>query len=236
MDFLQKQPKITHFQQGYPCGFSSKKAEKHTLSIGLPLSFFFKKSEKSHTFNRVTTIDFLRKQPKITHFQQGYPYRFSSKIPKNDTILNRVTPIDFLQKKLKITHFQQSYPYRFSSKIANNHTISIWLPLSIFFKKSQKSHIFNTVTPIDFLQKYPKITHFQQSYIYRFGSKIAKNHTLSIGLPPSIFFQKSQKSRIFNAVTPIDFLQRGNLTSTPTSTKFRGPYTEFQLFWQKNMG
>ena len=82
-----------------------------------------------------------------------------------------VTPIDFLQKKPKITHFQYSYPYRFSPKISKNHTFSIELHLSIWFKNSQKSHTFNRVTPIDFLPKKPKITHFQCGYTYRFSSK-----------------------------------------------------------------
>ena len=42
----------------------------------------------------------------------------------------------------------------------------------------------------------------------RCGEKIAKNHTFSIGLPLWIFFKNSQKTRIFNRVTPIDFLQK----------------------------
>ena len=65
----------------------------------------------------------------------------------------------------------QGCPSRFSSKIAKNHTCSIELPLSIFFKNSQKSHNFNRDTPIDFLQKKPKITHFHYGYTYRFSSK-----------------------------------------------------------------
>ena len=92
MNLYKIQPKSTHFQQGYPYRFSSKKAKNHTFSIQLPLSIFSKNSQKSHTFNRVTPIDFLPKKPKITHFQCSYTYRFSSKgEPDRDRNINQIS-------------------------------------------------------------------------------------------------------------------------------------------------
>ena len=172
MNLYKIQPIITHFQQGHPFRFFSKIAKNHTISKGLPLSIFFKKSHKSHIFNRVIPIDFLQKYPKMTQFffKKTKNHTFSIELSlsiffkksQKSHNFNRVSPIDFLQKKPKITHFQYSYPYRFSPKISKNHTFSIELHLSIWFKNSQKSHTFNRVTPIDFLPKKTKITHFQQ--------------------------------------------------------------------------
>ena len=106
INFLQKKPKITQFQQGYPYVLSIlfknnnklhifnrgnpinflKKVKNNTISIELPLSIFIKKNKKSRIFNRVATIENLQNQIQILHFQQDYTYRFSSKISKKTTL------------------------------------------------------------------------------------------------------------------------------------------------------
>ena len=123
---------------------------------------FFKNCNEKKMFHRdIWPIVHLIKK---SHFRQEYSWGNLLKI------FNRVTPIDFLQKQPKNTHFQQGYLYRFSSKIAKNNSFSIGISLSIFFKKSEKSYIFNRVNPMELLQKGT----FFMNFTYDIYFKIAR--------------------------------------------------------------
>ena len=80
---------------------------------------------------------------------------FFSKIAMKKKVHRDIWPIVHLKNVnlKKVTFSIGLLVGEFLKIIQQKLQFSIGLPLSIFFKNRQKLHIFNRVTPIDFLQK-----------------------------------------------------------------------------------
>ena len=156
MLFLQKYTKTSRFGWGQSYIFSSKTHKNQPFRIGSTLCFFFKNTQKSAVFDRISRIVFVRKKPKISGVGQGQLYGFSSKIHKNQPFWIGLTPCFFFKNTWKSTVSGRieanGFGWNYPKNIETCHTYKIFMIIHVTYSDftKNKKKCFTKVLFINF--------------------------------------------------------------------------------------